>query len=214
MIVCLNGVLLEAVESPQGASVVVDVNGVGYAAQTTSRVVRQCPAAGERVFLYTAMIVREDAMSLVGFLRRDERDLFNILQSASGVGVRVALSLLGDIGVSDIAQAVIAEDHRPLTAAKGVGPKLAQKMTLELKEKMRLWREIAPITHPGEAMGVGRLPDTEACRDAQAVLLSLGYDGEEIRRSLNAIYEASEGHAAPSSSEALLRDALRWLARA
>lgn len=212
MIVCVRGTLLEASVGPHGAMVVVEAHGVGHAAHTTARTVSQCPPVGDAVLLHTTLIVREDAMMLAGFLRRDERDLFNILQSASGVGMRVALSLLEDLSVSDIAQAVVSEDHRPLTAAKGVGPKLAQKMTLELKEKMRLWRDIAMIT-PGDAP-VTRLPDTEACRDAQAVLLSLGYDGTEIRRSLHAIVDTQAPDTPPLSSEALLRDALRWLARA
>jgi Holliday junction DNA helicase RuvA len=166
---------------------------------------------GEPIQVYTSLIVREDAMTLVGFMTKEERDLFNILQSASGVGVKVALALLSTLSVSEIVQAVVSANYKPLTAAKGVGPKLAQKMTLELKEKMADWREYALECSQQIIEGGAHVPDSEAYIEAETVLLSLGYTQDEVMRSLSAVHQESTEKSL--NSEEILRDALRWLSR-
>lgn len=194
-------------ESPRGAYFLVDVHGMGFEVLSSQRSVQSSPQPGEHVQLFTTLIVREDAMFLVGFNTKEERDLFNILQSASGVGTKVALSLLSSLSVSEIAQAVVSNNHALLTKAKGVGTKLAQKMTLELKEKMMNWRS-SDITMT--ISGATASPaDTEAFREAESVLLSLGYQPDEIVRS----FKALEGELQTASSEEILRESLRWLAQ-
>lgn len=212
MITFIRGPLAAKVsQSPRGAVLIVDVQGIGYEILTNSASVASAPPVGEEIQVFTSLIVREDAMSLVGFISKEERDLFNILQSASGVGVRVALALLSELSVSEIVQAVVAGEYKPLTAAKGVGLKLAQKMTLELKEKMVAWRDVSPaLTMQAETVA-GFLPQTEAFVEAETVLLSLGYTHEEIRSSLQATQQKIT-ETAPSS-EAILRESLRWLAQ-
>jgi Holliday junction DNA helicase RuvA len=209
MLSFLKGILVsKAIESPRGAHFLVDMHGMGFEVLTSQRSIQSSPQPGEPVQLFTTLIVREDAMFLVGFNTKEERDLFNILQSASGVGTKVALSLLSALSVSEIAQAVVSNNHALLTKAKGVGNKLAQKMTLELKEKMMNWRSVEFTSH----LAVAHVSPshTEAFREAESVLLSLGYQADEITRSFEAIADAvSEA----SSSEVILREALRWLAQ-
>ncbi len=203
----------KALESPRGAFFLVDVHGVGFEVLSSARSVDSAPLPGEAVQLFTSLIVREDAMFLVGFNTKEERDLFNILQSASGVGTKVALSLLSALSVSEIAQAVVSNNHKVLTQAKGVGPKLAQKITLDLKEKMMSWRT-------GEFASPAYVPPSPgrqaAFQEAEAVLLSLGYAPDEVARSFQALESAGMAGSAendPGASERILRESLRWLAQ-
>ena len=200
----------KALESPRGAFFLVDVHGMGFEVLSSQRSIQSSPQPGEQVQFFTSLIVREDAMFLVGFNTKEERDLFNILQSASGIGTKVALSLLSALSVSEIAQAVVSNSFTVLTRAKGVGNKLAQKMTLELKEKMMNWRTVdfaagvSPVSLPPA--------QEEAFREAESVLLSLGYQPDEIGRSFKALAARPED-AETSNSEIILREALRWLAQ-
>lgn len=198
----------KAIESPRGAFFLVDVHGIGFEVLSSQRSIESSPPPGETILLFTTMIVREDAMLLVGFNSKEERDLFNILQSASGVGVKVALALLSSLSVSEIAQAVVSNHHQTLTRAKGVGNKLAQKMTLELKEKMMNWRT---VDFTGGEAALRPVPQSDSFREAESVLLSLGYEPTEILRSFQALGENT--CIAQNSSEEILRESLRWLAQ-
>lgn len=199
--------------SPKGAYFVVDVHGLGFEVATSQRSVNTAPPVNSEICLYTAMIVREDAINLVGFNTHEERDLFQILNSAQGVGPKVALAILSALSVPEIAQAVMSGDHKTLTAAKGVGPKLAQKIVVDLKEKMLQWRkqdgdEIWADGHAGSA-AEGR-PTGQAWLEAENVLLSLGYSPLEISRCFVAQVKAIP----EADSEQILRESLRWLAQA
>jgi len=197
----------KAIESPRGAYFLVDVHGMGFEILSSQRSIESSSQPGEAVHLFTTMIVREDAMFLVGFNTKEERDLFNILQSASGVGTKVALSLLSTLSVSEIAQAVVANHYQVLTRAKGVGNKLAQKISLELKEKMMNWRTVdfpAGVSPQGQPAS-----RNEAFREAESVLLSLGYQSDEIARS----FQAPGMDKPNATSEEILRESLRWLAQ-
>lgn len=213
MLSYLKGVLAgKSLESPRGAHFIVDVHGVGFEVFTSQRSIQSGPLPGESIQLFTALIVREDAMSLVGFNTQEERDLFNILQSASGIGTKVALSLLSSLSVSEIAQAVVSNQHALLTKAKGVGSKLAQKMTLELKDKMMNWRS---ADFAAMSLSSDSHLQTEAFHEAESVLLSLGYQADEIMRSFRAFESELKQSTAsdhPLESEFILRESLRWLA--
>ncbi|MBY0450243.1 MAG: Holliday junction branch migration protein RuvA [Cyanobacteria bacterium] len=220
----------QSANSPKGAFWWVDVNGLGLEIATTEAEVHDAGwQIGDSVLIYTALIVREDNLSLVGFATRSKRDLFHILQTASGVGVKVALSLLNHLSVSEIVQAVLAEDHKPLTQAKGVGPKLAQKMTLELKEKMTQWHDTADSSleqfqiqrgknGEGAFDDAGKLTPAQlaAYQEAQSVMYSLGYTSEEVSKSFQNILSpitSKQDINADFSSEWILKEALRWLAK-
>jgi Holliday junction DNA helicase RuvA len=182
------------------------MHGMGFEVLTSQRSIESSALPGEQIQLFTALIVREDAMFLVGFNSKEERDLFNILQSASGIGTKVSLALLSALSVSEIAQAVVSNNYNLLTKAKGVGNKLAQKMTLELKEKMMSWRSADFVSN---LQSLDTTQHSEAFNEAESVLLSLGYQPDEIIRS----FKALEKDLAEDSSEVILRQTLHWLAQ-
>jgi len=220
MIRALQGFIIE--QSPfaaDGPELLLNVNGVMYGLLTTARTLQQLATVGPEhpMTLMTSLIVREDAHILVGFIHRHERDLFDLLRSASGVGLKVALAILSDLDVPLIVQAVVTGEHKTLTAVKGVGPKLAQKIVLELKEKMTRWSSQShalAVMDTGLVLPAKRAPEA-VLNEAQAVLLSLGYTPAESQRALAACLNAPD---APSgsdlTSETVLRLSLRWLAQA
>jgi len=151
--------------------VVLDVNGVGYLVQTTVRALRKAQARGE-VTLDTYLHVREDVLQLYGFAEPAERELFELLLSVSGVGPKVALAIVSNSTPSDLRRAIALEDETRFVAIPGIGRKTAQRILLELKEKL------------GPAEGSGAAPGQElVARDA---LVELGYSVNEAERALAA----------------------------
>jgi Holliday junction DNA helicase RuvA len=154
---------------------VVDVGGVGYLVRCPSRTLSALPPVGETVSLAIETLVREDAIELCGFTDPAERDWFRLLLTVQGVGARVALSLLSALNPADLAAAIAAEDKTVLTRADGVGPKLATRLAIELKDKvgtMTLGRALpsAPVAAANGAVGGGA-----AAADAVSALVNLGY---------------------------------------
>jgi Holliday junction DNA helicase RuvA len=151
--------------------VVLDVNGVGYLVQTTVRALRNAQGRGE-VTLDTYLHVREDVLQLYGFAEPAERELFELLLSVSGVGPKVALAIVSNSTPSDLRRAIALEDETRFVAIPGIGKKTAQRILLELKEKL------------GPAQGAGAAPGQElVARDA---LVELGYSVPEAERALAA----------------------------
>ena len=148
---------------------------------------------------YVLLAHREDAMSLYGFSNKETRDIFQILLSVSGVGAKMAIALLNEFDACDLISLVIDGDFKELTKAKGVGPKLAQKIILELKDK--LMKTELPRNNSS-------LPQSQAIDDTQAVLLSLGYEDKEIEDALKKVMSTVEDS---SNSEEILRKALTCL---
>lgn len=208
MINYLKGILVSKVEDgPFGCNITVEVNNVGYLVVTSKKTVTTLPDEGEIVTIYTSLIHREDNMSLCGFKTREDRDLFNILQSVSGIGVKVALLLLGELSAYDLVNAVISGDVKTLSKTKGVGPKLAQRIILELKDKMTNWREKV-VLKPSDIAKFDGVEFTESCVEAETVLLSLGYTKKEAAESLKNALDLAKNR---NDSEELLRCALQWL---
>ena len=133
MIYSLNGKVIH--KEPN--MVVIECGGVGYKCLTTVNTLRVVPAVGEKTFLYTYMIVRDDAIELCGFATTNELNYFKLLVSISGVGTRLAAALLSELSPEQIALAVSLGDGKTLTKANGVGNKLAQRIILELKDKIK-----------------------------------------------------------------------------
>ena len=131
----------------------------------------------ENVKIFTVLIHREDSMNLCGFLNKEARDIFNILVSVSGVGSKMALCLLNEFEVSDLIYFVINENSKELTRAKGVGVKLAQKIILELKDKL--------INLDTTIQTVKSVDMPDGTEDIQNILISLGYGEEEISKAIN-----------------------------
>lgn len=149
---------------------VIDVNGVGYLVHAPARTLAALPGLGEAVSLTVETLVRENAIDLYGFLDPAERDWFRLLMTVQGVGAKVAMAMLSALSAPDLAAAIANEDRAMLTRADGVGPKLATRLGVELKDKvgaMAMGRGVATLAAaaPGDA----------ATADAVSALVNLGY---------------------------------------
>ena len=175
----IKGIVAGKTNTSKGCFVTVEVAGIGYLAEVTPRTYAEIPNLDDELKLYTVLIHREDKMSLCGFLHREDRDIFNILISVSGVGTKMALTLLDEFDSSELIGLVIEGSYKALTSAKGVGQKLAQKIILELKDKLVSFKNSEPIEISNVTLKNGQVME-----DAQAVLLSLGYEREEIKNAM------------------------------
>jgi holliday junction DNA helicase RuvA len=186
-------------------TVVVDVAGVGYLVHVTGAT--PLPARGEAVELHTSMQVREDSMTLYGFTDRGSLELFELLLSSSGVGPRIALAALGTHRPDTLRAAIAGSDVATLTAVPGIGKKVAERLVLELKDKVGL---PAAGLEPASAAdaATGRTADVRA--EVREALLGLGYSAGEAQEALAAV----DGEAAGDDAAELLRLALRSLASA
>ena len=201
----IKGILISQKNLPTGVSVTVEAGGIGYLLKTTARTISELPEKNSEIKIYTSIVHREDAMFLCGFLHKEERDLFEILQTVSGVGVKAALTIIDEFSVSELIGIMINEDYRELARAKGIGQKSAQKIVLELKDKLLARQEylIAEDTKFVE--------DAPECTtDVKNVLLSLGYSKEEID---NSIKYALSSNIQKQNSEEILKMALQYLAQ-
>lgn len=177
----------------------VEVNGIGYLIEVSQS--DFCKKnIDDEVKIYTVLIHREDNMFLCGFLNREARDIFNILTSVSGVGSKMALGLINEFEVSELIYLVINENSKELTRAKGVGSKLAQKIILELKDKLINLNPELSLNTKNEIPS-----ETE---DIQKILLSLGYEETEIT---SAIKQACAQGKNPAQNEEFLRSTLQIL---
>ena len=194
------GLLTDKRKTAKGTFVTIEVAGIGYLLEVTERDFICIESSDcEKTKMYLSLSHREDAMSLFGFSNKETRDIFQILLSVSGVGAKMALALLNEFDACDLISLVIDEDFKELTRAKGVGPKLAQKIILELKDK--LIKTDLPRT-------ACVLPQNQAFADAQSIMLSLGYEDKEIEDALAKVSSTIEDNSNP---EEILRKALTCL---
>ena len=201
----IKGIITNKTNSTKGTYLTVEAAGIGYLLEVTTRDYSQVTELDIEGKIYTVLLHREDKMSLCGFLHREDRDIFNILISVSGVGSKMALTLLDEFQSSELIGFVIDGNYKEITRAKGVGPKLAQKIILELKDKLMNYQTKEPI----KVAGLSAKQDTQAVEDAQMVLTSLGYEREEIK---NAIAKSASSLKENASAEEILKEALKVLA--
>lgn len=197
----IKGILASKSNTSKGVFLTVEANGIGYLLETTLRDFNK--AIDGEVKIYTVLIHREDKMSLCGFLHKEDRDIFNILTSVSGVGSKMALTLLDEFEASELIGFVIDGNYKEITRAKGVGPKLAQKIILELKDKLMNYQTKEPIKITSTAK-----VDNAAVEDAQLVLTSLGYERKEIQ---DALPKALAALGDKASAEEILKETLKIL---
>ncbi|MCQ2744585.1 MAG: Holliday junction branch migration protein RuvA [bacterium] len=196
----LNGMLTDKRKTSKGVFLTVEVANIGYQLEVIERDF-SLAICSEKSRYYVSLIHREDSMSLYGFLNKETRDIFQILLSVSGVGAKMALALLNEFDACDLISFVIDGNFKELTRAKGVGPKLAQKIILELKDKL-MKTDLPKSTTPSI------LPKNQAIEDAQSIMLSLGYDIEEIDNALLKVIPAVDDSSNP---EEILRKTLTCL---
>lgn len=164
---------------------VIDCGGVGYACRTTNNTLARLKK-GEPARLYTYLNVREDAMELYGFFTEDERNCFQLLIGVSGVGPKAALSILSSSTPETLAMSIITGDEKALTVAPGIGKKIAQRVILELKDKLAKGQTISAKGEAYGGSGVTVIPENKLS-EASAALAVLGYSQGEINAALKGI---------------------------
>lgn len=204
MIAYLNGSLLER----SANEVIILVNGVGYLVYCSTNTLSNLPKSGENCELYIKMIVREDAMELYGFAKHEEKTLFNMLTTISGVGPKTALGILGTMNTKDLKTAIAMNDTVALSRAPGIGKKTAQRIALELRDKMS--DELLLASEESSSF-VDAMPpaDRDAKSDALVALKSLGYTQMEAAKAIQIVMQQHAGEALHSDD--IIRYALKTM---
>lgn len=189
--------------------VVVDVGGVGYQVFCSTRTLTQLPARGDAATVWIETVVREDLIRLYGFPSPTEREWFRLLMTVQGVGAKLALAIQSTLKAADLASAIALQDRAQISRAPGVGPKLAQRIVSELKDKAPGLGDVDPIVArlSGDAVE-RRTPGAVA--DAMSALVNLGYAQAQASAAIaTALRAAGEG----AATETLIRLGLKELAR-
>jgi len=203
------GKLRGVVDSTGEDSVIVDVGGVGYVVHCSARTLQGLPAAGEPVSLAIETHVREDQIRLFGFASDAEREWFRLLQTVQGVGAKVALSILGTLRPADLATAVAMRDKAAIARSPGVGPKVAERVVTELKDKAAAFATVDPaVIRLSADAADARAPRPVA--DAISALVNLGYGQPQAAAAIAAaVREAGDG----AEAARLIRLGLKELAK-
>lgn len=179
--------------------IIVENNNIGYKIFTSGSTISNLPSSGKEVMLHLQQIVREDFIGLYGFLTKEEVDTFNLLITINGVGAKATLSLMSICNITNLKYAILSGDEKTLTKAPGIGKKIAQRIILELKEKINLQEIIASN------------PDVEETTDNSGknsevfgALMALGYSEKEAERALNNVDKSK-------SVEEMIKSSLQFL---
>lgn len=191
-------------------SAIIDVGGVGYLVQCSTRTLRRLGGRGEAVSVLTEMWVSQDNIQLFGFADVLERDWFRLLTTVQGVGAKVALSLLSVLTPDQLTNAIAAQDKTALSRADGVGPKLAARIANELKDKVSAFGTMAPKpAAAGEDGAAAPGAPSSAAGDAISALVNLGYKRVE---AFTAVHAAAQKLGADATVSDLIRAGLKELA--
>jgi len=183
-------------------SVVVDAGGVGFEVLIPLSTAQKLPAVGEEVKLLTHFVVREDAHLMFGFLTKEEQSLFRLLISVTGIGPKMAMTVLSGLGMNDLKRAIVQGSVETLSSISGIGRKTAERLVIELREKIAI-EGMQKGTH-----GIEALKGEEALiEDSLQALLSLGYKKQNAK---SAIQKAlASGKRSDWNAEALIRESLK-----
>lgn len=199
-------IISKQLNSYRGSHIVLDVNNIGYLINTGKRTIENIPPE-EEIKVYVSLSHKEDSMSLTGFLTKEERDIFNILQSVSGIGIKLALLIMDEFSITELIDIMIREDFKELSRAKGVGAKVAQKIILELKDKLINWSNVTPVDVSDiEAKEI----DKDSIAEVQSVLISLGYSANEAKSAIKEIINSKKGF---TKAEDILKYSLEYLSK-
>ncbi|WP_395341823.1 Holliday junction branch migration protein RuvA [Ningiella sp. W23] len=208
MIGLLRGTLLEKLPP----DILLDVNGVGYEVQLPMTSFYELPEVNQAVTLFTHFVVREDAQLLFGFITRQERSLFRILIKANGVGPKLACTILSGMSAAQFVQAVMYEDITAMVKMPGVGKKTAERLVVELKDKLKDL-DVAHASTPAAGQGPSiesapseqtiLAPQLSSKEEAISALVALGYKPAQAEKSVKGVFSED------ASSEQLIRDALK-----
>ena len=191
------GLLRGTILGKQPPQLLLDVHGVGYEVDAPMTTFYDLPAVGEEVTLFTHLVVREDARTLFGFAKRTDRDLFRILLKVNGVGARLALGILSGMDPAVFIGCIQAGDTSALVKLPGIGKKTAERLVIELRDRLELPKESASVT-PAAAR-----PAATPVEDAVSALVGLGYKPQEASHMVRTLETAN------LSSEEIIRSALQ-----
>ena len=204
MIAFLKGEIADLTEG----SVVLDVNGVGYEVLVPGQLLSMLEGIGSRVKLYTYMQVREDAVVLFGFLTKDDLQMFRLLTGVSGVGPKAGLNILSTLGADDLRFAILADDVKRIAKTPGSGAKTAQKIILELKDKLDLQDVFEKKSASGQITPeAAAAAGSQVVQEAVEALVALGYGSTEALKAVRSVQPAED-----MDVETVLKEALKRMA--
>ena len=185
--------------------IVVEAGGIGYKILTAMSTIENSGSAGDEIKVYTHLYVREDIMSLYGFLTKEELGMFELLIGVTGVGPKVAVSVISSLAPSKFSLAVITDDVKSLTKAQGIGNKTAQRIILELKDKINKEQLVSVGKVRAEELSVDR--ESSRISEAVSALMVLGYTPLEANKAVSSVFSED------MDLEARIKNALKGLVR-
>lgn len=188
----------------EDTKIVVDVGGVGYGIFMPGRVMARLPQAGTEVTIHTFLNVKEDSMQLFGFLSRDDLAVFKQVITVSGIGPKGGLSILSQLSADDLRFAVLSNDVKAISASQGIGKKTAEKLILELKDKLHLEDALNNAQEEMDAGDFSAAGDIQ--QDAAAALTALGYGSTEALKAVRRVSVTPD-----SKVEDVLKQALKYM---
>ncbi len=196
MITHLKGILTEIGHT----NLVIECNGVGYQLLVSLKTIEQLPEIGNEIKLLSHFIPREDSHTLYGFAESIERDMFRLLISISGIGPKIALGILSSVSINDLVHMISISDIKSMTKLPGIGKKTAERLLVELKDKIQDFGDIEqtlqPISHSGLA------------NEAISALIALGYNKSTSEKCVNKVLKDTQGM--DLSAEIIIRNALKY----
>ena len=188
-------------------TVVVENNGIGFNIKTSAMTIDSLPPVGDMVRIYTYLHVREDAMQIFGFLSKDELEVFKLLLNVNGIGPKGALGILSAISTDDLRFAVLSDDVNLIKSCPGVGAKTAQKLIIELKDKLRLEDAFEMAVNNNNKKNTVQDNTVIVMNEAVEALVSLGYSSKDAIAAVKKVKNIQN-----KNSEQILKEALKGLA--
>ena len=188
-------------------TVVVENNGIGFNIKTSAMTIDSLPPVGDMVRIYTYLHVREDAMQIFGFLSKDELEVFKLLLNVNGIGPKGALGILSAISTDDLRFAVLSDDVNLIKSCPGVGAKTAQKLIIELKDKLRLEDAFEMAVNNNNKKNTVQDNTVIVMNEAVEALVSLGYSSKDAISAVKKVENIQN-----KNSEQILKEALKGLA--
>lgn len=188
-------------------TVVVENNGIGFNIKTSAMTIDSLPPVGDMVRIYTYLHVREDAMQIFGFLSKDELEVFKLLLNVNGIGPKGALGILSAISTDDLRFAVLSDDVNLIKSCPGVGAKTAQKLIIELKDKLRLEDAFEMAVNNNNKKNTVQDNTVIVMNEAVEALVSLGYSSKDAIAAVKKVENIQN-----KNSEQILKGALKGLA--
>lgn len=196
MIYSLNGKLTYT----DPTTAVVECGGVGYGCRVTYNTLQRLPDVGQNVLLYTYLNVREDAVDLFGFYEKEELECFKLLITVNGVGPKAAIAILSELSPNSLRVAISQSDTKTITRAQGVGPKMAQRIVLELKDKVG----VAVSSENDDGVSVSSVTSSDSKNEAVSALVALGYSQSEAQKAISNCDLTKD-------TEQIIKEALKYL---